>query len=94
MCSRQPTPQGLHSSNNEPLLGSKSFTTKESAQHAAAAARQLPGFWRQFRWCMGRAMVLRTREPLAVFTDYAVFALTGRALTPNPSEYLIKVYGN
>lgn len=33
---------------------------------------------------MGRAMVLRTREPLAVFTDYAVFALTGRVHAPSP----------
>jgi hypothetical protein len=37
----------------------------------------LPGFWRQFGWCFGRAVTRRMREPLAVFTDYAIFALTG-----------------
>ena len=42
-----------------------------------ASARKLPGFARQFYWCLGRAAVLRTRDPLSVFTDYAVFALTG-----------------
>ena len=39
--------------------------------------RTLPGFWRQFGWCLGRAVTRRMREPLAVFTDYAIFALTG-----------------
>jgi ABC-2 type transporter len=39
--------------------------------------RTLPGFWRQFGWCLGRAVTRRMRESLAVFTDYAIFALTG-----------------
>ena len=61
----------------EPLLGNEPLPSGESIQHAEAAARQLPGFWRQYSWCFVRAIVLRMREPLAVFTDYAVFALTG-----------------
>lgn len=42
--------------------------------------RTLPGFRRQFAWCLGRAVTRRVREPLAVFTDYAIFALTGDSL--------------
>ena len=46
----------------------------------AAARRATPGFLPQFYWSLGRAMLLRLREPLAIFTDYAIFALTGAFL--------------
>jgi hypothetical protein len=39
--------------------------------------RATPGFLPTFYWCLGRAALKRTREPLSVLTDYAIFALTG-----------------
>ena len=39
--------------------------------------RPTPGFRRQFAWCLSRVALQRTREPLIVMTDYAIFALTG-----------------
>ena len=39
--------------------------------------RPTPGFCRQFGWCLSRVALQRTREPLIVVTDYAIFALTG-----------------
>ena len=45
-----------------------------------AAQRELPGFWRQARWCLRRAAARRARDPGAVFSDYVIFALTGAAL--------------
>ena len=39
--------------------------------------RPTPGFGRQYMWCLSRVALQRTREPLTVFTDYAIFALTG-----------------
>jgi hypothetical protein len=39
--------------------------------------RTTPGFLPTFYWCLGRAALKRTREPLSVLTDYAIFALTG-----------------
>ena len=39
--------------------------------------RPTPGFQRQFAWCLSRVALQRTREPLIVVTDYAIFALTG-----------------
>ena len=41
------------------------------------AKRPTPGFGKQFLWCLSRVALQRTREPLTVFTDYAIFALTG-----------------
>lgn len=43
----------------------------------AAIRRVTPGFLHQFYWSLGRAMLKRLREPLSIFTDYAIFALTG-----------------
>lgn len=43
----------------------------------ALPRRKLPGFLPQFWWCLGTAVLKRSREPLAVFTDHAIFALTG-----------------
>ena len=40
--------------------------------------RPTPGFRRQFGWCLSRIALQRTREPLIVATDYAIFALTGK----------------
>ncbi len=41
------------------------------------ARRRTPGFVQQFWWCLSRAILKRVREPLTVFTDYAIVALTG-----------------
>ena len=43
--------------------------------------RPTAGFGRQYMWCLSRVALQRTREPLTVFTDYAIFALTGVAST-------------
>ena len=42
-----------------------------------ALRRAVPGFLRQYRWCLSRAMLKRSREPLKVFIDYAIIAGTG-----------------
>ena len=43
------------------------------------ARRATPGFLPQYYWCLSRAILKRVREPLMVFTDYAIVALTGGA---------------
>ncbi len=43
----------------------------------ATIRRVTPGFLPQFYWSLGRALLKRLREPLSIFTDYAIFALTG-----------------
>jgi hypothetical protein len=30
--------------------------------------RALPGFWRQYKLCLSRVVLMRTREPMKVFT--------------------------
>lgn len=42
--------------------------------------RQAPGFVRQAWWCLRRAAVKRSREPLQAFTDLTIVALTGMTL--------------
>ena len=42
-----------------------------------AVERKIPGFLRQYYWCLTRAILLRSREPMSVFTEYMIFALTG-----------------
>ena len=39
--------------------------------------RTTPGFLPQLWWVLSRAAVKRMREPLSIFTDVAIFALTG-----------------
>ena len=39
--------------------------------------RATPGFIRQVLWCLARAVLQRTREPLSIFIDYMIFAITG-----------------
>ncbi|KAL4448129.1 hypothetical protein ABPG75_005348 [Micractinium tetrahymenae] len=72
---------------NLPLLvrGSPSGRRKQRAAGGArrldaACLRATPGFLPQFGWSLGRAVLRRSREPLAVFTDYAIIALTGMTL--------------
>ena len=48
-----------------------------SGRAAKRSKRPTPGFRRQFGWCLSRIALQRTREPLIVATDYAIFALTG-----------------
>ena len=57
--------------------------------------RATPGFRPTFYWCLGRAALKRTREPLSVLTDYAIFALTGAALAAllAPAQRMIPVGG-
>jgi hypothetical protein len=51
-----------------------------STASRAAIRRVTPGFLPQFYWSLGRAMLKRLREPLSIFSDYAIFALTGMTL--------------
>ncbi|KAL4853041.1 ABC transporter G family member 28 [Chlorella vulgaris] len=46
----------------------------------AVPYRQPPGFLPQLWWCLCRAVLQRSREPLALATDYTIFALTGMTL--------------
>lgn len=51
----------------------------DSGRAPKRSKRPTPGFRRQFAWCLSRVALQRTREPLLVVTDYAIFALTGHA---------------
>ncbi|PSC68046.1 ABC transporter G family member 28-like [Micractinium conductrix] len=51
-----------------------------SGSARADARRVTPGFWPQFVWCLGRAMAKRSRQPLAIFTNYCIIGLTGMTL--------------
>ncbi|KAL4449383.1 hypothetical protein ABPG77_007027 [Micractinium sp. CCAP 211/92] len=70
-----------------PRLGRGSIGSRRW-QHAAGGSgrldasclRSTPGFLPQFGWNLGRAVLRRSREPLAVFTDYGIIALTGMTL--------------
>ncbi|DBA93405.1 TPA: hypothetical protein ACH3X2_003675 [Trebouxia sp. C0005] len=57
-----------------------SSRASRSGQAPKRSKRPTPGFRRQFVWCLSRVALQRTREPLIVVTDYAIFALTGLAL--------------
>lgn len=47
-------------------------------QHSSSTAdRRPPGFVRQFGLVLGRAALMRTREPFLVFIEYMIFAVTG-----------------
>jgi hypothetical protein len=37
-----------------------------------------PGFLRQYSLVLGRAAVMRTREPVLVFIEYMIYAVTGK----------------
>ncbi|KAL4526776.1 hypothetical protein Ndes2526A_g01209 [Nannochloris sp. 'desiccata'] len=39
-----------------------------------------PGFNQQFIWCLSRAAILRSREPVQTFTDIAIIAATGTTI--------------
>ena len=54
-----------------------SSRASRSGQAPKRSKRPTPGFRRQFVWCLSRVALQRTREPLIVVTDYAIFALTG-----------------
>lgn len=51
----------------------------DSGRAPRRSKRPTPGFRRQFGWCLSRVALQRTREPLIVVTDYAIFALTGQS---------------
>ncbi|KAK9815422.1 hypothetical protein WJX72_003407 [[Myrmecia] bisecta] len=55
-------------------------SSSNSVRPRGVPARSTPGFRQQYMWCLSRAVLQRTREPLSVFTDYAIFALTGSML--------------
>eukprot|EP00775_Hariotina_reticulata_P010763 gene10763-10919_t len=42
--------------------------------------RQQAGFARQFYWVLTRAVLMRTRDPMLVFIEYMIFAITGSFL--------------
>ena len=68
---------GLHT----PLTHTLSLATDTSHAGGAAAPlparRRAPGFASQFALCLSRAVSMRLREPLLVFTDYMIIAATG-----------------
>jgi ABC-type multidrug transport system ATPase subunit len=59
------------------LLASFVSSSSVSASSRSKTYRKTPGFLRQFTLCLSRARLERSREPLSLFTDYAVVALTG-----------------
>jgi len=59
------------------LLASFFSSAPTSAYSRSNTYRKTPGFLRQFTLCLSRARLERSREPLSLFTDYAVVALTG-----------------
>ena len=66
--------QGL----GQPLLSEAAAEAVAEGSHERAARKRVtPNFWRQFEWCLSRAVLMKTRQPLLVFTDHAIFALTG-----------------
>jgi hypothetical protein len=40
-----------------------------SLRHAGPPLRRTAGLHRQFAWCFSRALLLKSREPLAIFTQ-------------------------
>ncbi len=61
------------------MLQDRAISSRASRSGKAPkrSKRPTPGFRRQFAWCLSRVALQRTREPLIVVTDYAIFALTG-----------------
>lgn len=61
------------------MLQDRAISSRASRSGKAPkrSKRPTPGFKRQFAWCLSRVALQRTREPLIVVTDYAIFALTG-----------------
>lgn len=55
------------------LLTSEDILEKSELQQLPRS----PGFFRQCLWCLQRAAILRSREPLQTFTDVAIIAATG-----------------
>lgn len=45
-----------------------------------------PGFVRQYSLVLGRAAVMRTREPLLVFIEYMIFAVCGGCRCGGPAR--------
>lgn len=60
-----------------PPAGGGGPTGAKPRGDASGALRRTAGFQKQFMWCLMRNVLQRSREPLAVFTDSAIFALTG-----------------
>lgn len=50
---------------------------QQSSSSSSAADRRPPGFVRQYWLVLGRAALMRTREPFLVFIEYMIFAVTG-----------------
>lgn len=42
--------------------------------------RAVPGFLRQFWWCLGRAVLQRSRDPVGMLVDAVIIAVTGMTL--------------
>jgi hypothetical protein len=52
---------------------------QHSSSSSSAVARRPPGFVRQYWLVLGRAALMRTREPFLVLIEYMIFAVTGAA---------------
>ena len=81
--------QGL----GQPLLSEAAAEAVAEGSHERAARKRVtPNFWRQFEWCLSRAVFMKTRQPLLVFTDHAIFALTGgRQLGTRHCQTLVRL---
>ena len=66
------------------MQGRAAPSREGSGKAPKRSKRPTPGFRRQFAWCLSRVALQRTREPLIVVTDYAIFALTGTAACTLP----------
>eukprot|EP00803_Ostreobium_quekettii_P010678 evm.model.scf_562.5 EVM.evm.TU.scf_562.5 scf_562:63542-73807(+) len=53
---------------------------EEEREAAPSWHRDTPGFVRQFYWLFCRAVVQRMREPLTIFIEYTIYALSGMVL--------------
>jgi hypothetical protein len=61
--------------------GSRAAVGRQQSSSSSATDRRPPGFVRQYLLVLGRAALMRTREPFLVFIEYMIFAVTGAAHT-------------
>ncbi|KAL6776445.1 hypothetical protein ACKKBG_A21155 [Auxenochlorella protothecoides x Auxenochlorella symbiontica] len=55
-------------------------TSRSQRERVRLATRAVPGFLRQYRWCLGRAALQRSRDPVGVLVDTVIIAVTGMTL--------------
>eukprot|EP00878_Enallax_costatus_P029186 GHUV01031627.1.p1 GENE.GHUV01031627.1~~GHUV01031627.1.p1 ORF type:complete len:444 (+),score=150.65 GHUV01031627.1:209-1540(+) len=68
------------SSSSSSGANSRLRHSRASTDAAVSSRRSPPGLVRQFYWCLSRAVLMRTREPMLVFIEYIIYAITGSFL--------------